>query len=134
MKYFGIIFVIFEFIIEKQYAFYNKLKKCLFKLLGTLGVIGLVIYLILILISPDDSEIKNNFLVKNDMNYSVKCYQTDNGIRTDNFRLYKANEYTIINVVYDKWDIYPKDSNKNGFYLGKCDILDKSGKVIKIKE
>jgi len=125
MKILGIILVIFEFLLEKPKVFYKKHNYCIKRVSGITGLFLILIVVINYFMEPDNSVIKKDYLIKHNLSHSVKCYQTDNGIRTKNFRLYKGNEYRIVNVIYDKWDIYPKGSNKNGFYLGKCDILEK---------
>lgn len=128
MKYLAIIYFVFQFFFEKLTESIKKIE-VVYLVIGT-AIIFLLGILVFIL-SPDDSDIKNHYLRTHNFSNNVKCYQTVNGLRTNNFRIYEGNSYTTINVVYVKWDIYPKGSNKNGFYLGKCDILDKSGKVIK---
>ena len=122
------IVIIFEFVV---YLLKNIFKKIINgcsweKILIIIIVIIFTFFVILGLEFYFESDISSkyaNTLKENNNSINVKCYATEHGLRTKAFRLYKAHEYRIINVILDKYDIYPKNSNKNGFYLGKCDLL-----------
>jgi hypothetical protein len=129
MKILVIIFVILEFIKDMISGFVKNNKTMIKILLLSSAITALVISAIFYMLEPDDSKIKYSYLTKYNLTHDVKCYQTDGGIRTKNFRLYTGQNYTITNVYSDKYDIYTKDG-KYGFYLGKCDILNNKNEII----